>query len=254
MIVALLCLAACSHDPVLPAPVDTGTPPVDSDGGEDTGTPAELGCPEDMVPVRDALGEPAYCIDLYEAHLDGGALGERDQGAGYPDGSTEAIAQSIGGVQPTTVISWYQAVAACLNAGKYLCSSDEWRDACDGTIGDGGQWYPWGDDWDDSACALPLQKDLSLQYDGLQPTGSLSGCVSPVGAYDMAGNAWEWSDPMSDEGGQPMSDKRGGAYYSGKNNAWCEAALLGEHPPDFTGTIAARCCATPSVVRRGGAR
>lgn len=250
-----LWLAACGPPPAhAPATADTGSAaaadsaaPADTGSAEPDTAPA-LGCPPEMVPVRDGLGEPVYCIDAFEVTLDDmSGAGARDQGAGYPDGTTTAAALSVEGVVPSTVVSWYQAVAACLNADKYLCSSQEWQDACDGTIGDGGQEYPWGDDWVESACALPAE-DGSLVFEALQPTGSVESCASPVGAYDMAGNAWEWADPMATDGsGLPVTDKRGGAYYSGRSNAWCSSALFGEHTPDFTGTIAARCCATPSL-------
>lgn len=217
----------------------------DGGSGGDTGGEDEPACPAGMVPVEDDLGEVAYCIDAWENHLDPReGLGNADQGADWPDGSTTAVPRSREGVLPLTVVSWYQAMALCLNADKHLCSADEWTDACDGQLGEGGQIYLWGDEADETAC-VTLADDGSSPWAALQLTGSLATCASPVGAYDMAGNAWEWTDSGAPTGAVPTTRKVGGGYYSGGGNYSCAAGAVLEHPPEFNGTIGLRCCASP---------
>ena len=203
-------------------------------------------CPEGMVSVRDELGEPVYCIDIFEISLDGSELGNVDQGLEWPDESTQAIALSLPNVIPASLISWYQAVAACQNAGKYLCSTQEWKDACDGDILGNGQNFPYGDTWIDNYCAARLGESEQI-YEELQPTGSHEHCRSPFGTYDQIGNVWEWTDSLqSNEDGSPKPHKMGASYYSGGGNIACNSDPVTDHPPDFTGTIGARCCTSPS--------
>jgi formylglycine-generating enzyme required for sulfatase activity len=178
----------------------------------------------------------ALCIDAYEATVTG-ELGNADQGEAWPDGSTTATTRAVAGVLPTTNLTWYQAVAACENSGRHLCTVTEWQAAC------GAGPFPWGDEpLAEDVCALPAA-DGTTTWDALQPTGSLPDCVSPAGVYDQLGNAWEWADPeTSGEDGLPVTAKMGGAYYAGNGSALCFAAANTEHPPTFEGTISARCC------------
>ena len=106
-----------------------------------------------------------------------------DYGAGCPDtanGCTDFYAVSIPGVKPSTRITWFQAAAACRNAGKRLSTNQEWQMAALGTPDP-------GTDDDTNDCNVTFD-------DGLDPTdtGSRSLCVSDTGAVDMVGNVWEW--------------------------------------------------------------
>ena len=131
MLLTLLLLAGCaptgkappdppagagdSADPPDTAPPDDTAPeetgqPEDTGEAEDSADSAETAdpgppeCPSGMVAIPDAEA-PAYCIDAYEATAEGD-LGNADQGEAYPDGSTAATAEAIGGVVPTTQLSW----------------------------------------------------------------------------------------------------------------------------------------------------
>jgi hypothetical protein len=95
-------------------------------------------CPDGMVSIAGVEGD--FCMSAYEGEIRGSA-GNRDQGVGFPDGSTTGKARSKVGVQPAQA-SWYQAFAACKNQGWHLCTSSEWEDACDGQPGKGGAEYP----------------------------------------------------------------------------------------------------------------
>ncbi len=120
------------------------------------------GCPSDMVPV----GNRAFCIDKYEASAASGSVGH------YSGNDTTAVADSRDGVAPQASVTWFQAAVACANAGKRLCTNQEWTVACLGT--------PDTTSCNINSAGTPLN------------TGSLANCKSRWGAYDMVGNVWEW--------------------------------------------------------------
>jgi formylglycine-generating enzyme required for sulfatase activity len=241
MLTLLLLACAAPENPSYTVPSDTGgTTEVDTwDDGDGP-------CPRGMS----QLG--SLCIDQYEATLvdevghplidesgvgDVPEYGNPDQGADFPDGSTTARARPLAGQEPTVLITWYQAYAACQNAGKHLCTVEEWQTACGASV------YPWGDEpAADTRCAVPDSNGNPI-YSGLQPTGSLTDCRGAGDVYDQIGNAWEWADPgWLDADLTPQTAKLGGAWYAGAGNAICPAEPVTEHAPNFNGTIAARCC------------
>jgi hypothetical protein len=138
-----------------------------------------------MVPVPSQ--EPQWCIDRYEGRV--------------VDGVVETVAGQI----PTEQISYDEAQAACqattvLDADggavafKHLVTATEWEDAADNVLGSGGTMFPYGDTWDDDACATALASGAA-GYTEAQPAGAFSRCVSSFGVYDQLGNLWEWMDP-----------------------------------------------------------
>jgi formylglycine-generating enzyme required for sulfatase activity len=125
----------------------------------------------------------AACIDRYEASLQGGV-------AGAPDGEgTMARAVSKPRVKPAVRISQLQAQAACANAGKRLCTREEWLAACRGA--DGKRAYAYGRTYVPGRCHDQVLSDRR-KTDGPLPTGSLAACRTPEGVYDLSGNVWEW--------------------------------------------------------------
>jgi hypothetical protein len=92
----------------------------------------------------------------------------------------DAYAVSVAGVAPSSFFTWFQATAACRNAGKRLLTNAEWQAAALGTADTGGA--------DDGA--------TTCNTDNLAPgpvsTGTRTACVSNAQVSDMIGNVWEW--------------------------------------------------------------
>lgn len=163
------------------------------------------GCPEDSVEAG------SWCVDKYEAsawetdnariinqikqgrvksetELIGkatqrgkGGVDDYDQ-AGCPNtgnGCTRVFAVSIQGVNPSLNATWFQAAAACRNAGKELLPNTVWQVAALGTP--------------DPGLAGDGINTCNTHTAGPLPTGSAPNCVSDVGAFDMVGNVQEWT-------------------------------------------------------------
>ena len=87
------------------------------------------------------------------------------------------------GNHPVEGITFDEAAAYCATLDKRLPTEAEWEAAARGPQG----WlYPWGDD----------PNAVNLPNSSTHPVGSILGNRSYFGAFDMAGNVWEWvTDP-----------------------------------------------------------
>jgi hypothetical protein len=184
-----------------------------------------------------------FCIDRFEAALDNGTLGDAHQGSDDQDmslnGSTLAKATVALNIEPGTQVSWYQARAACENAGKRLCTLAEWELACRGPSA----WiYPYGDAIDDSACngffRFPEEKP--------EQTGDLKSCASVWGAFDISGNVEEWVlDAVPRIPGMTeLADRavRGGSFKSNSNALACIGDEFHAAPGSADIDRGFRCC------------
>jgi formylglycine-generating enzyme required for sulfatase activity len=122
-----------------------------------------------------------------------GAAGPRDwSGSLYSAGT---------GSHPVTGVSWYEANAYCLWAGKRLPSGEQWWRAA---LGNGERAYPWG------TAAGGVESRAAFNVERARSAESLPLGVSPYGAYDMAGNAREWVQPESADA--EMAPSIGGSW------------------------------------------
>ena len=133
------------------------------------------------------------------------------------NGCKDDYAVSIAGVQPSVYINWFQAVAACRNAGKRLATNLEWQMAALGTPDPG----------TDNGTT-----DCNIASTGRVNTGSRNLCVSDVSAFDMVGNVAEW-----------VAD-RGAVSQCGN---WDDA-----HGDDLSCVGSSSSAGPPSALYRGG--
>lgn len=94
-------------------------------------------------------------------------------------------------------------------AGKRLPTEPEWHLAAQGT--DGRKW-PWGNAFDAARCNTTGDRTL--------PVRSLAAGRSPCGCYHMAGNVWEWTESVRDDGHTRFAIIRGGSYFEAKGSVW----------------------------------
>lgn len=101
-------------------------------------------------------------------------------------------------LRPMARVHWFEAADFCAHHGKRLPTLAEWELAA----GLGKRIYPWGDDkptgehanFCDVNCVTswssPLDND---HHQKTADVGSYPKGRTPEGAYDMAGNLWEWT-------------------------------------------------------------
>ena len=102
-------------------------------------------------------------------------------------------------VAPVASLTWFQAQQMCANAGKALCTNEEWQSAVTGTPDPGtgatGA-IPYGGNALD-ACNVNYNvgRGNNATSGSGTPANTLAHvqCVSSFGAYDMIGNVWEWT-------------------------------------------------------------
>lgn len=178
-------------------------------GGSDPVDPIDTGV---MVQVD------TFCIDKYEASLQVAA----------PNPNLQAV--SLPGVLPAVNISQVDAEQACREAGKRLCTSNEWLRACQSSTG---LVYPYGN---------ALQPGTCNDGGTLANTGEHPDCVTVEGAVDMVGNVNEWTD-------DPSGTARGGFFadiaINGLGCLYRTTAHNALHSDAWTGF---RCCAEECVT------
>ena len=170
------------------------------------------------------------------------------QEASHPDATTAAVGVSTRractnpGVRPWSRVSFADAQAACVAAGKRLCTAGEWREACEGAST---RSYPYGNTYADATCngadrdAIP-----GGMIDNLESlTGALAMCQTEDGAFDMSGNVKEWTnDARGTVGAQTIYVIRGGSYDSPELGLSCGTDLSRATADTLLPTLGFRCC------------
>jgi formylglycine-generating enzyme required for sulfatase activity len=173
----------------------------------------------------------------------------------------DARAVSRANAVPQAYVSYPVAKRACENAGKRLCTHDEWMTAC---RGEHGTKFPYGESFDRTKCnvwgyvhpGVALHQSatfghrdprLNLVAEGgekplLRKTGATPSCVSRFGSdgiYDMVGNVDEWVD----DGDKPEFV---GGFYARSTSNGCESRVTNHAPQYYDYSLGIRCCKDPS--------
>ena len=151
----------------------------------------------------------AFCIDRYE----------------HPN---------IAGQLPMVDVPFIVAMQECEKMGKKLCTPLRWTDACKGA--NVANQFPYGNgkDVDASAC--------NVEGSGLLPSGSKSACKNSIGAFDMSGNAAEWTAEAGADG--PVSVIKGGSFRdkATAQDSGCSAEFNAEKGDFKANFVGFRCC------------
>ena len=163
----------------------------------------------------------SYLIDKYEAS--NARFKEFMKATGHPAPAYWDDPRLNKPDQPVVGVSWNDANAFCKWEGKRLPTEAEWERAAKGP--EGSNHYPWGHKLD------PKKANYGQNIGQTMPVDSYPEGVSGFGAYNMAGNVFEWVEDWYDP-----------KYYK-------ESVALNPHGPDKGYNFATQ---GPVKVLRGG--
>ena len=159
-------------------------------------------CGKNAYPVP--VGGKTVCVDAYE----------------YPN---EADAN------PRDMVSQEQAVELCKQAGKHLCSIDEWQAACRGKDKTR---FSYGDGYKQNKC--------NTNTKAMKRSGRKEQCRSWFGMYDMNGKLWEWTSTKSKD--HPNMFLVAGGAWNTNNESKCTDSKFSFYPQNQYPSVGFRCC------------
>lgn len=160
------------------------------------------------------------------------------------------------GELPLLLVTWKQAKALCEDAGKRLCTADEFNFACEG---EDLLPYSYGLERDAKRCnqdkpyvvpEKPLPpydhcferkwcKEAIAKLDQREPIGSRPECTSPFGAYHLNGNVNEWVERPGKV--TPWRSGLKGGWW-GPARSRCRPMVIA-HDENYSGyEVGFRCC------------
>jgi formylglycine-generating enzyme required for sulfatase activity len=161
------------------------------------------------LPVHEQCFEQPFWIDRYEV------TNEQYGSIGCVESSSEPN-------QPRNCVDWIDATAHCENRGARLPTEREWEY---GARGPDNFTYPWGNAFAANSVVFLDNAGVETASVGSRPNG-----LSWVGAFDMAGNLWEWMSTIfydypyvGDDGREDRNNinegrvLRGGSFINGSS-------------------------------------
>jgi serine/threonine protein kinase len=134
---------------------------------------------------------------------------------------------NLKGSPPRFEVTQREAAQLCEQAGKRLCTAEEWERACKGMIS---QNYAYGNAWDPEFCGA----GLSDAY----PSGTMEKCKSQYGVVDQSGNFREWTGTATKPGRVVVKGGQKGQPEKGTRCAYAEV----ESDSYTDKSLSFRCC------------
>lgn len=159
-------------------------------------------CPANAYPVP--VKGKTVCVDAYE----------------YPNQAGE---------KPKAMVTHEMAARLCSEAGKRLCTIDEWQAGCKGKDNTR---YAYGNRYQPSKCVTAAREALRSGY--------AEQCRSWWGMYDMAGNLWEWTASPAPQ--RSSLYLVAGGSWNTQNASSCTETKFSFYPQNEYTFVGFRCC------------